>query len=128
MPRISPASRKASAVLARSDDSPCHRGSAIEYCNFVQLLANSEAITGAYKAWDKGLARGHLTGKQRHLIALAVAEINGSKYCLSAHFARGRKAGLSDEEMRLARRGAAADAHTHALLQFVQEITLQRGR
>lgn len=96
-------------------------------CNFLRLLANSPAALAAYLGSCQALARGQLTRRQRELLALAVAEINGARYCLSAHCAAALAIGLTETEIRAARRASAADPHTHALLRFAQVITLQRG-
>ena len=96
-------------------------------CNFLHLLANSPAALSAYAACASALANGQLTPRQRELIAIMVAEINGSNYCLSAHYASARKLGLSHEEIRAARRGISDDAQTQALLRFTQAVAIQRG-
>jgi uncharacterized peroxidase-related enzyme len=96
-------------------------------CNFLHLLANSPAALKAYAAAAGALAQGQLTPRQRELLALTVAEINGAKYCLSAHYALARKLGLDDAKIRFARRAASADAQTHAMLRFAQAVALQRG-
>jgi uncharacterized peroxidase-related enzyme len=96
-------------------------------CNFLHLLANSPAALDAYVASAGALARGQLTPRQRELLALTVAEINGAKYCLSAHYALARKLGLDDAEVRAARHAAAADRETHAILRFAQAVAIQRG-
>jgi len=96
-------------------------------CNFLHLLANSPAALQAYDAGTAALAHGQLTPRQRELLALAVAEINGAQYCLSAHYAIARSLGLNASEIRAARRAASADPRTHAMLRFAQAITLQRG-
>jgi uncharacterized peroxidase-related enzyme len=101
--------------------------SAAKECNFLTLLSCSPAARDAYLACHTGLDRGQLTPRQRELLALTVAEINGAKYCLSAHFAAGKQAGLTEEDMKYARKAAARDPQTDALLRFVQEVTLQRG-
>jgi len=77
---------------------------------------------------EKALAKGELTARQREQIALAVAEINDSKYCLAVHSVAGREAGLSDEDIRLARKAGARDSRAEAMLRFAQALTLQRGR
>ena len=99
----------------------------ISDCNFLHLLANSPAALNAYVACAAALSQGQLTPRERELLALAIAEINGAKYCLSAHYALARKLGLSHEEIRAARRAASSDPHTHAMLRFAQAVTLQRG-
>jgi uncharacterized peroxidase-related enzyme len=96
-------------------------------CNFLHLLANSPTALNAYLACAGALSQGQLTPRQRELLALAIAEINGAKYCLSAHYALARKLGLSHDEIRAARRATSADPQTHALLRFAQAVALQRG-
>jgi uncharacterized peroxidase-related enzyme len=96
-------------------------------CNFLQLLANSPSATQGYLAFESALAHGRLTPRQREAIALIVAEINGSKYGLSAHYAAAKKAGLTDGEIQLARKASSPDAKTMALLRFTRAVTLQRG-
>jgi len=96
-------------------------------CNFTQLLANSPAALESYQACESALSRGQLSPRQREQIALAVAEINGSKYCLSAHYVLARKAGLSDEDILYARKATATDPQTDAILRLAQAATLQRG-
>jgi len=96
-------------------------------CNFLHLLANSPAALNAYVACAGALAQGQLTPRQRELLALAIAEINGARYCLSAHYALARKAGVDENEIRAARRATSADRQTHAMLRFAQSVALQRG-
>jgi uncharacterized peroxidase-related enzyme len=96
-------------------------------CNFLHLLANSPAALKAYVACADALAQGQLTPRQRELMALTVAEINGAKYCLSAHYALARKLGLAEAEIQSARRAVSADRQTHAMLRFAQAVALQRG-
>ncbi len=58
---------------------------------------------------------------------MAVAEVNGAKYCLAAHCALARRLGLDQAEIRSARRAASAEPPTHAMLRFAQAVALQRG-
>src|SRR5436190_23808573 len=85
---------------------------------FLQLLANSPASLRAYIRADAALVRGQLTPRQRHQVALAVAEINGSSYSLSAHYEVGRSLGLTPKEMRSARKATAADPKAATMLRF----------
>ena len=96
-------------------------------CNFLHLLANSPAALKAYEACVGALAQGELTPRQRELVALTIAEINGARYCLSAHYALARKIGLDDNEIRAARRATSADHQIRAMLRFAQSVALQRG-
>jgi uncharacterized peroxidase-related enzyme len=95
--------------------------------NFLRILANSPAAARACLAAEGALAQGRLSEREREQIALAVAEINGSKYCLLAHAAAARNAGLSGEEIESARRAAARDAKAAQMLRFTQSLVLQRG-
>src|SRR5439155_10923345 len=98
-----------------------------EVPRFLQVMANSPASLRAYIRADAALVRGQLTPRQREQVALAVAEINGSSYSLSAHYDTGKNLGLTHHEMRLARRTAAADAKAKPTLRFTQAVVLQRG-
>jgi uncharacterized peroxidase-related enzyme len=98
-----------------------------EVSNFLRLLAKSPASATAFLQAQAALAKGQLTPPQREEIALAVAAINGSNYCLVTHEAAARQAGLGPEEIASARKASAKDPKTNALLHFVQAIVLQRG-
>ncbi|HWW02663.1 MAG TPA: carboxymuconolactone decarboxylase family protein [Candidatus Acidoferrum sp.] len=94
---------------------------------FLQVMANSPASLRAYLRADAALVRGQLTPRQRQQVALAVAEINGSSYSLSAHYDTGKSLGLTHEEMELARNAAAADPKADTMLRFTRSVVLQRG-
>ena len=94
---------------------------------FLQVMANSPASLRAYLRADAALVRGQLTPRQRQQVALAVAEINGSSYSLSAHYEAGKSLGLTHQDMRLARRATAADPKAETMLRFTQAVVLQRG-
>ena len=96
-------------------------------CNFLHMLANSPAALNAYAACVGALAQGQLTPRHRELLALTVSEINGARYCLSAHYAIARELGLDEAEIRAARRAVSAEPQTHAMLRFAQSVALQRG-
>jgi uncharacterized peroxidase-related enzyme len=94
---------------------------------FLQVMANSPASLRAYIRADAALVRGQLTPRQREQVALAVAEINGSSYSLSAHYETGKRLGLTDYEMQLARNATAVDPKADTMLRFTQAVVLQRG-
>ncbi len=95
--------------------------------NFLRLLAKSPAATKAFVQAEAALGNGELTPHQREQIALLVAEINGSKYCLALHERNAREAGLGDSEIQLSRKASSDDPKNQAMLCFVQAIVLQRG-
>ncbi len=98
-----------------------------EIPNFLKILAKAPAAALVYMRVDGTLAAGQLTERLREQIALAVAEINGSNYCLQAHSVIGRNAGLSENEIQLARHAGATDPKTNQILHFTQAVVLQRG-
>ena len=73
------------------------------------------------------MVRIRLSAKVRELIALTVGEANQCQYCLSAHTALGKMAGLGDEEIADGRRGASTDRKTEAVLRFARKIVTERG-
>jgi uncharacterized peroxidase-related enzyme len=96
--------------------------------NLVRVFANSPAALDAYLHFSGALQRGVLPAKLREAVALAVGEINGCGYCLSAHTLLGGRAGLSREDILAARRSTAADEKFDAALKLARAITLQRGQ
>lgn len=53
--------------------------------NLFRTVANSPATLEGYLGLNGALAKVALDGKTRERVALAVSEINGCNYCLSAH-------------------------------------------
>ena len=90
--------------------------------NFLRVLANSpkalEGFLGLY-----GAAGGFSIDKAtQERIALAVAESNACQYCVSAHTAIGRHAGLTNDEIQLNRRGTSGDAKAAAVVAFAKVL------
>ncbi len=64
----------------------------------------------------------------RERIALAVAEVNGCDYCLSAHTYLGRNlARLDDAEIAANRNGTSNDPKADAAVRFAVAVTRTRG-
>ncbi len=59
--------------------------------NMFRVVANSPAALSGYLQLSAASAQGGLDAATRERIALAVAELNGCGYCLSAHSFLGRK-------------------------------------
>ena len=96
--------------------------------NLFRVTALSPAALEGYLAFSKALGR-TLTPARREQIALAVAEVNGCDYCLSAHSYLGANfAKLSESEIALNRTGHATDAKTDAILAFARAVALARGK
>jgi uncharacterized peroxidase-related enzyme len=95
--------------------------------NFIRVLANSpKALAGFLGLY--GAAAGFAVDKAtQERIALAVAEGNGCQYCVSAHTAIGRHAGLGNDEMALNRRGGSADPKAAAAVAFAKALNEHLG-
>jgi len=95
--------------------------------NIARGMVNSPAVLEGYLGLSGALAGGTLPAKLRERIALAVAEANRCQYCLAAHNALGKAAGLSAEEVVQSRRAESTDAKTEAALRFVRDLAVNRG-
>lgn len=95
--------------------------------NMTRAMASSPAVLDAYLSFSGALQQTQLAANVREQIALAVAEINGCDYCLSAHTAIGGKLGLSKEDVRAARHATSADPKIQAVLALVRQVVLSRG-
>ena len=95
--------------------------------NMMRTMAQSPAVLDGYLGFGAALRRGRLPAVLHEQIALVVAEINSCDYCLSAHTALGRGAGLSDDQLLASRDGRAADPKACAALQFARAVVERRG-
>ena len=96
--------------------------------NLFRLVANSPAALEGYLGMSGALAKGSLPAPTRERIALAVAQINGCNYCLSAHTYLGTHvAKLSDAEIDANRRGGSLDAKADAAVRFAAQVATARG-
>ena len=96
--------------------------------NLFRLVANSPAALAGYLGMSGALGKGELPAATRERIALAVAEINGCDYCLSAHTYLGRNvAKLDDAEITANRSGASNDPMADAAVRFAAKVTTLRG-
>ena len=95
--------------------------------NMMRAIGNSPAALQSYLQFSGGLAAGVLTAKEREQIALAVAEANACDYCLAAHSALGKMAGLSGDQIRDARLATAVESKGDAMLRFARTLVVERG-
>ena len=69
-----------------------------------------------------------LEARTRERIALAIAQVNGCGYCLSAHTYLGKNvAKLDDAEIAANRHGKSNDAKADAAVRFAVKIAQERG-
>lgn len=96
--------------------------------NLVSTMANSPAVARAYLSFSQSLATGKLPPRLREQLALVVGEGNGCHYCVAAHTALGKRAGLSEAETCAARRAESTSRKEGAALDFAVKVLDQRGR
>ncbi len=95
--------------------------------NLFRLVATSSVALGAFTSFRGSLER-VLDVKTRERIALAVAQVNGCAYCLSAHsYVALNMAKIGPEEIALNRRGASADVKANAAVAFAAKVAGERG-
>src|SRR5882724_2573100 len=95
--------------------------------NMYRLIAQSPATLQGFTSNNAALSK-TLDVKTRERIALAVAQVNGCDYCLSAHTYLGLNlAKISPEEIALNRKGASGDAKANAAVAFAYKVAQERG-
>lgn len=95
--------------------------------NFIRVLANAPKALQGFLGLYGALGQARIDKATQERIALAVAEGNGCQYCVSAHTAIGRHAGLSNEEMMANRRGSSQDAKAAAAVAFATSLNDNLG-
>ena len=96
--------------------------------NLFRVAAQSPAALEAMVGFFGAVSKGSFDARTREAIALAVSEANRCDYCLSAHTALGKRAGLSDDALDQARMGKSEDARRGALLTLARATVERRGR
>src|SRR5258707_4532558 len=90
--------------------------------NFLGVLAGSPAALRAYARFRSELRRGALPLATLERIALAVAQHHASAPGLALHARTARNAGLTLDEVALARTFDSADPKEAALLRFLEPL------
>lgn len=96
--------------------------------NFLRIFANSPDALKAFLGLNHIAEAGQLDAATKERIALALAQQNECEYCLSAHTAIGRKAGLNREEMDSNRAGTSQDAKAAIAVKFARSIVEHKGQ
>ena len=95
--------------------------------NLFATLAHAPVALDGFLSLSKTLSRGRLSGREREIVALAVGQENQCQYCLSAHTASSKAAGMSETDALKARAGDGEDSFERALASFAKKIVRQRG-
>jgi len=95
--------------------------------NMFRLFSSSPAALKGLTSLSGALTKS-LDVKTRERIALAVAQVNGCNYCLSAHTYLGLNlAKISPEEIALNRKGSSSDPKADAAVRFAAKVAEARG-
>lgn len=94
--------------------------------NLYATYAHSENALGNYLTFAN--AKTSLKAKEKEAVNLAVSEVNGCPYCLSAHTAIGKMNGFTTDQILELRAGKASfDKKLDALARLAKNITENRG-
>ena len=97
--------------------------------NLFRLVGTSPAALEGYLSLSDALGKGVITPAIGERIALAVAEVNGCSYCLSAHSYLAKNIAKFDEaEIAANRDGRSNDARADAAVRFAAKVARERGR
>jgi uncharacterized peroxidase-related enzyme len=94
--------------------------------NLYAYFAKSETALGDYLTLQN--RKSSLKAKEREVINLVVSQINGCRYCQSAHTVLGKMNGFTDEQVIELRQGSASfDTKLDALAKFTASVTENKG-
>jgi uncharacterized peroxidase-related enzyme len=94
--------------------------------NLYAYYAKNETALGDYLALQN--RKSTLKAKEREVINLVTSQINGCRYCQSAHTVLGKMNGFSDEQVIEIRKGSASfDPKLDALVKFTSSVVENRG-
>ena len=93
---------------------------------FATIGQSPEALQALLGATD-ALANGRLSAREVEMVNLFTSELNGCAYCISAHGALGKLAGLSPDDIEAARAGRGSSAREQAILALVRKVVRTGG-
>jgi len=95
--------------------------------NLISTMAQSPAVAKAYLGFSQVLSTGTLSSRLREQIALVVGETNNCGYCIAAHTALGKRAGLTEQETCDARHATSHNEKERVALDFARKVVQDRG-
>ena len=94
--------------------------------NLYAYFAKNETALADYLAFQN--RKSTLRAKEREVINLVTSQINGCRYCQSAHTVLGKMNGFTDEQILEIRKGTADfDNKLNALVKFTASVVEHRG-
>jgi len=95
--------------------------------NLYAYYGKSETALADYLALQN--RKSTLRAKEREVINLVTSQINGCRYCQSAHTVLGKMNGFTEEQILELRGGSASfDAKLDALAKFTKSVVESRGK
>ncbi len=94
--------------------------------NLYAYFAKNDTALGDYLTLQN--RKSTLRAKEREVINLVTSQINGCRYCQSAHTVLGKLNGFTEEQVLEIRRGGASfDPKLDALARFTAAVVTDRG-
>lgn len=95
--------------------------------NLYAFYAKNETALADYLALQN--RKSTLRAREREVINLVTSEVNGCRYCQSAHTVIGKMNGFSDDQILEIRGGSAGfDVKLDALVRLTKSVVENRGR
>lgn len=95
--------------------------------NIYAAMANSKNALGNYLTFSGGETS--FLKKEKEVIDLSISQVNGCRYCQSAHTAMAKMNGFTDEQIIELRQGKASwDNKLDALAKISKAIVTHKGR
>lgn len=95
--------------------------------NLYAYFAKNETALADYLAFQN--RKSTLKAKEREVVNLVTSQVNGCRYCQSAHTVLGKMNGFTEEQVVEIRKGSASfDAKIDALAKLTKAIVEGRGK
>lgn len=94
--------------------------------NLYATIAYSDNGLPKYLAFQG--AKTSLSNKEKEALNLVVSEVNGCRYCQSAHTVLGKMNGFSDGDILDLRAGHSSNDKLNALVTLAKDVTENKGR
>ena len=94
--------------------------------NLYAAIAYSDNGLSRYLNFQGG--KTSLNNKEKEAVNLVVSEVNGCKYCQSAHTVIGKMNGFSEQDTLDLRAGESKNPKLNALVKLTKEISEKKGR
>ena len=95
--------------------------------NIFKAMAVAPAALDAYLGMSGALSKGVLTPAEREVIHLSLGQARSCDYCVAAHTAIGKGAGMTEAQTIEARKGTMADPRLNAMAKFVLQLEEKKG-